>query len=836
MIKSIIYLILIFTVQLCADTSGVRTGEWMTSQDEVKLFRTPIGYVYTLPRCAHIKIVHPSELTVLHERKYGVDVKIDGLLQFSFLKNNEKNKRFVIIDFKVRSFAALPSDSTADFLFCLAFSAMDKIPLHTEYLNSMLSIASVGPPYFEARFRTKEEKVETDENYPYLRPSFQPISFRIIIDLKDKNVAVSYNGQRITPSKRLESKAEKWEIRSVGILVHGRRTDLQNSRLEISPPVVRQFDSLEELERLPPFLFEPYPYNSYLSLERKKNMDKDDLIERARKHSNPDYQYVAAMKLIYGDKNFCDPVAAVDLLEKAVRQKHVLAMYQLGVCLYRGYGVVPDISKSLKYVQESAWYNYSKADALYWFIQWDSAYRPIFQSGHFMEIKREGLPEISKYHVYDHDRGFVNLFRDNTSAYSPEISPKYSRFDDYAINWVNRDHRKKPLYFIDQAINSGYAPAYAAKARRDKRLRLVNDKFEEETNWPDKDNEFRQLLSEGVRNGDKTVLPELMLELARKKQLPAEYFSNENNQQFSRHALYQILFFHHLNPQFPGIADYLSDNSGEALSKLRKINSADSELLQGLIKLVDKDPAKVTLKEIKTVESEAAEAFRHLLKAANMNNTVAQYLVGYYALREDLPSESIKIDARLFLERAARNGHPHAAMLMAEFELNRNNPAKALEYLTKPCELNIGEAYYLRGNALGKMGNRKQEMLDSYQQAIHLGDHRGRRELALHSGPSASDLWFNFIQADCKVRENDPCDPYYPDIYSNLYQWIDAKAIDAEVIVGKEKNVCTCGNPNCTGSPSKNLKPERKIENRNKNRNSRPGRITFDKEEILQKI
>ena len=60
---------------------------------------------------------------------------------------------------------------------------------------------------------------------------------------------------------------------------------------------------------------------------------------------------------------------AINMLVKAANKKHILAMYQLGICYYRGFGVEIDFDNACKWLGKAANYNLPDAIVLYAMIQ-----------------------------------------------------------------------------------------------------------------------------------------------------------------------------------------------------------------------------------------------------------------------------------------------------------------------------------------------------------------------------------------------------------------------------------------------------------------------------------
>ncbi len=759
---------------------AVSSTKWRLSGGAREVFDTPLGAVY------RIESGEPHALIRNADKKDSRIPLMGGLLYTSFLKDNERTKRIVVAEFKIRAYPALEKKEGPDFSFVLAFSENSEMQNDYRSLNGLMHVSEWGGAFPLSNYFPDATRMITYRGIR-LRPDFEPVAIRIAFDTVTGELFSSHNGNnRVFTSANGMAKWPKENafvstisgalnktpgspirVRSLGIVTMKAMDGGRNQYLEISPPTVRLFDKMEEVIELTPLQFSLYPYGSYAPDAKKAAHNSAELVKNAKRDKNPEVQYAAALKLLYGGENFCDPEAAVKLLEDAARDSHVLALYQLGVCYYRGYGVEPDLKKALKYLGDAVDFNYQNAQALEWFVRWEMARRPFFM----IEDLLKKFDEIKIKSPYEHDFRHLRKVVGYFGAGGVPYSIKDVVFEEYM--WMTR--LKGDETFADYAISTGYFPAYAAKARPS----LV--KLD--------DNERLELLEKGVRAGDVSAVPDLLFVKARLNKLLPDDFTAERDIIFAENAQYLFLAYASRNPDLPGIKEFIQQNQRDADRFLRGTNSPDKHILAALMTLARWLPPKTVLAPVRRDdmatretfernEHEIAKAMENLLRAAEADNPTAQYLLSYLYFRNDLPTAGVNLtgfDPQRTLMRAAAQGHIKALMLLAEQELNHNNNIeKALQYLELPCKTNYAPALYLKGQVLYNSNPRRREAKQTFLRAAQLGDHRGRQSLALlfPSGPDKKrKYWYEFIRADLKSRSLDYFDPYYPVLYQDLYSW-----------------------------------------------------------------
>lgn len=776
--RNLIFYIAVFAVGCVGGADRkelVLTDNWELKGSVKRLFQTPIGYVYQFEPSPdyHFPVPparpHPPNCNC----KFCKPPNMEGMLQYSFLKSNKVNKRFVVLDFHIRAYPAFESGKYGDFRFALIRSSLSDMSDNYKDLNGLFD---------ETLFTTPRNGtlslVWINRKYPQIRPNFEPMAVRFIFDTKQEKIIVENNGfQRIYKNETKERIIPP-VIRSIGLITMAGSDKYRRRYLEISLPTIRQYDNQNEVDALKPLLFSTYPYESYQYAEDKKRRDGsfDTLVKNAFKSKNPDFQYAIALKLLYGGPEQCNPPKALELLGEAAKKDHVLAFYQLGICYFRGYGTIPDFKKSLRYMEKALDHEYDNAAALQWFIRWDDAKRPIFATEEFIKNYEKHIIFNSWNYNLFHICQLLNTSGD--SFFFMPVAKSFMMNRNALLFWVNQDSRAKQYRFVDYAIASGYYPAYAAKAMQTAELvRLSDGRFlmADLIGKPNAATRKIQLLQTGIAAGDNSAVPELLRELARNQKLELKEFTQERDMAFAENALYQFLAFGMKNPEAPGMVEYCREGYLAAEKVLRQSDRLEAKYMLGLLKLIDKEVPKMFMCAIQEHMVDVKEGFQFLQEAAEGGIVEAEYLLGYYLWKKDLPAMWNKFNAQKLLESAMNKGHQKAAFILANIEFENNNLAKALVCLKASYATGYPPAFYLQGNILRKMG-RHGEAKQAYIEAIKAGKYQGLRELALYSPglrktTTDSNLWYNFIQADLRYRKFDAVDPYYPNPYAELYKW-----------------------------------------------------------------
>ena len=789
-------LALLFPSPLTAkDKSPVEVfrGEWSSSRVK-QLFETPLGSVYEF-RASDPFVCQATQTPVGTPQKHGKNCRcancrrapsgINGILQCNFLKSSKKNKRFVVIDFKIRNFPAFHRHSTSEFRFQLTRSSKTKVENDYFDLNGLVDIRSDSPYHFSSTYRLGIlERTWEKGSGNYYRPQYEPISFRMIFDTATGAHGMMCNMDQnagVGLELPLRPGRNPIEIRNFGIISQkmSENEEYQTTYLEISDPVIYQFNSQEDFNLLPDIDFVAYPYGSYESFCRESTTERR--YREILRTKNPDLQYAEALRLLYSSRNKCDPQKALNLLEKASREHHVFANYQLGVCYYRGYGVPIDLEKATRYLEKAEACGYLRATVLRAQIVWNSAHRPLFMSS-TLRKELEGFFKKGAKRVNDTSFNVLNLILNPTGfASGIELSPKYLVSTQCATLFCKKDeHDSQGIkYYVDHAIELGHVPAWLYKAVQLGQLG---------------GNEEQRLacLKAGSAAGDSECTSELLWDLARRGQLSAQDFSTNRDLLLADDVVYLFLKQVMTIPDFPGVAEFLCDDFLTAQQIWKTRNDATSNYLLGLAGWMLIYPVQFRHDGViryQNANFQADEhkfagetAFQYLKRAAEAGIPAAQYLIGRQYLFEDLPeSERVRRSvceeqARYWLEKAVRGNFPIAYYRLAQLESYSDRPDNdRIDKLLKPlCERQYAPAVQLRADVLSRM-NRKAEAEQLWLKAAQLGEHQAFYQLAKVAEANGQEetarkYWSEYIFADLQFRMADRYDDYWPEYEINQWQ------------------------------------------------------------------
>ena len=336
------------------EESYTAAPKWRTNNGVLKLYDTPLGAVYKFP------ISEYFDFSYLYRKDKKKNV---SCLQFDmpdFYKNKKRRYRFLALDFKIRTFPAISKIENPQISFSLTRSLNSANSISTYYsLNGIvplkmdsLSLGITAPrwsPYYQKGKRFRPFILSCGKRH---LPYYDLISCRIIFDTRiDGVVSTNINGKKYIIKHREKSSINPL-AKSLGICIQLNtrvlpRIPVPRKLLEISEPKITLTNNESDLQDLEPIGIAEYPYSEYPEIEKK-------LI----RIDNPDWIYAYAMRLLNGK----DPIMAVNALKRAVKKEHIFAMYQLGVCYYRGLGVEKDMAKAAKWLAKAA--DYYLPDAL----------------------------------------------------------------------------------------------------------------------------------------------------------------------------------------------------------------------------------------------------------------------------------------------------------------------------------------------------------------------------------------------------------------------------------------------------------------------------------------
>ena len=692
-----------------------------------------------------------------------------GTLQIKFPKKKSPERRFLVIDFSLRPFPAF-SKNKSDFQFLFFESKQPPGRIPYTLINGMWTIKRNQVLYSLAGGGSVGSKYLPDT--AALIPEFEPTPHRIIYDFQENKTFYS-TGKFNTTSvmKNLKSKKKKNVYFALTCVS---AADARTEYLELSNPAVYICDTEKEIEKLPKPEFKAYDYSRYSLDTKKKNLSSDDRFKLAKREKNPDLQYAFALRYLSGSGEECNPANAIELLERAAKDKHVMALYQLGLCYFRGYGVEPDLKKALEYLEDSEKYGYSIAGALRWHIELRQSGIPWFAGKKIIKSQQSLKP----YNRLDHNFVFTGIW---PSTPTPMLSPKLLDSRLIVLNSRNSKGQK----YVDQVIKSGYPNAYWSKAIYE--YGFVN---------PEK---CLELLEKGVKAGDQEAWPDMMLyRLRAHKPVSVNDFTKLTDLKYADQPLYYVLQYAVKENVFPYLNNLISPGvypTKENFDKRFPKQNAETQTVYALLAMYCFQYMRYTeYRKNLTTDKEAAKfdvgafwenVFQSLLNAANQNHPVALYWIGRCHYYNDFPekyqsqrpatTESQKyFNAESYLNKAIKQGSLPARLLYAELLLSKKSPAatQALNLLKEPAGLSFGPAVYLTAKALYLL-NRVNDAGKYAQLAVRHGDCRGWQLLALlaekrKQSKDACKYWQQFISADQEKRKLDRVDPYWPNLYAEL--------------------------------------------------------------------
>ena len=767
---------------------------WELNGGIKKVFDTPMGTVYKFSQSTPYTCrsyndpitgkVHPADCKCNDCRKKKSNKgDIKGSLQFNFLKSSQTNKRFVVLDFKIRTYPALSKKKTSDTQFFLTRSDKKNVGSNYLNLNGMLRVISSEYSLFYTTYRIDILKNSLFRfSGVHYRPSFQPLAMRWIFDTSTgHNQIICYNEEKeilLFPEELITS-GNPIEIRNFGILTQRKGSDnkFREEYLEISDPVVRQFNSSSLLNKLPPLTFSPYPYANYPAFlnKNKRKLDAEQSWRKLRQHDNPDLQYAVALQYLYGSEAKRNVYQGVELLERAAKEDHVLALYELGVCYYRGYGVLPDWNKAIKYLKSAAAYGYPAAVALQAQIVWEQAHRPLFMSSQF---RRELADIVTHGTATDHDCCVFRQFFTVGILPVKEMSPKRLISANYGKELRKRyppkGEKESSMQFLNHAISAGYLPAFLIKAVSLRWLTQPNTPAQEA--WIRR--EITDSLEQGAQAGDIGCIVALLADKARNGKLASLKFSSLQRLQLGDDPIYLFYEFAAANPTNPGIAEFIREDYDLAEQIWKKQKNPTAEFLLGLTGWIRWYPVPFrydNLTQMDELIKQRATAYGHLQNAAEAGIPDAMYLIARQILNDDVPRQwrvgntpYSKSQAKILLEKASKIGHLKATLLLVELYFN-NSSVKASQLLAMLQPIlaeKYGPAFYLQGK-IQEQEKQYADALQAYQQAANYGEHLGLREFArlsaiINDKSVAQQFWNRFIDTDRQKRAQDMYDIFWP--------------------------------------------------------------------------
>lgn len=736
---------------------------WETNHRAQKLYDSPLGGVYRIQTTGK-ENRHPGSCRC-EECEDIVQGVNGGIVSVSLPRKKTSGKRYIVVQFRVRTFPALNTEKSDQFR--LEFVWNEKQRIGNSFSGfSGLNIQNRGDGF---------SRIKAGEFGKTFFPSFEPVSVRAIFDTEENHCRIFVNGF-LQGTRSIARNIKKERPHCMGLLSSSLDKDFLTEKFrseyfELSPPEIYFCDEESEIKKLSSPPFAPYPYDHYtVDTGKKQTLSGDQLLRAVNREKNPDLYYAYALRFLYGGRKDGNVPYALELLEKAVEKNHVPAMVLLGLCHFRGYGVEIDREKGLRYLRMAAEYGDQKANSVICFLLWDALGRPFLLPdscrAEFSELLR--VANDPKRTV-EHDSGFLLLLFQNRLRQSLFPTPKYlisPWMAGYEGNWENKS---KKSAFADFLRKKKAPLAWWEKARS---LSLA-----EKSGALD-------ALKTAVSANDRYAYPEYLWEKFGNNTLNASDFTPERNFQYADDPLYLLV---QLTGKYPKLIPILQKyphhwNAWNSFPEKEKGNeSPEMDFVRYLLFAVWNTPPRHPFPD--PLSQETAKSIAYLKKAADGGIPEAQYTLAKFYLHNLFPStmtvpkkEEREKEGLRLLRQAGRNGHEKARYLFLENEIpaKKNSPEiqKALNALQKQ---NFPEAFYLTGEYFRRI-KRYNEAKTAAMKAVKAGCFAGFYTLALceektRNKAKALLYWNEFVAHDRESRMLDRCDPYCPDPYEAFPIW-----------------------------------------------------------------
>ena len=774
--KSPIFLLFLLPFALSAEIRSV-IGEWRADGYAKAMYETSLGRLYQLqPNEGDGSYIgcwpeHKNYASCDCEVCRKGRIRITSVLSLKMPKkfNIMTKTRCIALDFRIRVFPALEDDRYSRLRFALVDSTS---PISGSMLFALHGQKIIDENCQDNLYYSGRVVLTGGHGRTFFHPAFEPLSLRVVYDFSSGQMTYFMNGRGFEYPIKFSG---KMKMRYFGIVTYVQNHLSHEKRFrrhyfELSPPQVHFCDNANELP--PPPQFSAYPYDGYLldSLSKSRRPEKvssrpeQEEFRKVLRHKNPDLQYAYALRYLYGRSPAADPEKGVELLKHAAKKHHALALYQLGICCWRGYGCRPNPKKAAKYFARSADLDYPEAAAARLQLEMELHGRPWFISELYQKYLKR-FPE----RACGHDKMF---FWHGAEFLSPKRLWGHLSVSNYL------DYRLKandPFSFLPYAISLH---------------KNENDLYFKQG---------EQYLLRAVKSRHYEAYPFWLLSQLYRNKLPEkEKIPQEMRLRHAGHPMFNFVYTLLCLPEVERMKYLLKSGSELRLRPQEKwkMKTPESYFLRAMgqcmwdslfpdqclfgLLLADKENKRRTVFELIQASAKAQYA-------------PAQYLMGKFYYYADLPEPYRPADlspqlsnAEHFLTDAARQGYVPAALLLCKVRLDATFPKceAILSVLEKLCAMEIPEAFYLKAETLLKM-NRLPEALAAADTAVKSGEHRGLLFLGLHDSRVKADVrrarLVQYIQADRAKRRMDPYDPYWDEPYGEyLKKWVSSETLKIE--------------------------------------------------------
>lgn len=752
---------------------------WESPNNRVdKLFDTSLGAVYNLK----IQPYFDGKDLADKQKKIAVDV-----LTIDFLAKNyyQQLERYIVLDFEFRLYPAIDKSENANFFLTFAFSNknLSSIKNNRDFHTLFrLEYNKYNNLYFEPfysvhRVDTRQKKNEltslTANSYS-IANCYHPNRIRLIIDLtKDSIYSWNINGYK---QVMLKSGIDYYknmnynDFRSLSIFTHridSKDKDMKRQLIELSPVKIFTTNKLEELTLLDDCLANNLLYANY------KFMDKNP-----EKSKNPDEIYALALSYLRGE----NLLKGFDLLKTATTKKHVLAMYQLGICYEYGIGVAQNYDKALASYNDAISYNYTPAIYQYItcaikknnnLIHAQKSDRYLFYP--HLKAMLKNIDDEKNYnslewyylcHILQKTKVPFPIIDNDKLLYHSIFTPYYTQdvFSEEQLNKLIANHKYPAFYLLLINYNAFLYP----NVNKDVIQKVYPKKY------------LLKTLDDPLCN-----LSFAFLERMINSTDLQEFTSDESSLQYSSYYLYYILAFlaknssKEINSNEAFVKNFLwvNYNWDENRINIFKQNTPDEYYLLALMELhkfyeynFQNAYANLYQNNTKSLES----ALKYLDIACNNNIKEAQYILGReYLLASQnskyIDNKSHESHGIELLKKSAKAKFRPAQYLLLRYNFDKKKSltTEDLNLLKELCELNHAPSWRLLGEA-----QTLQLAIESFKKAIELGDIEACQLLGnLYNKENNSQLsqqyWREFIERLNKSRYSDYYDLYIGTISNN---------------------------------------------------------------------
>jgi len=664
-----------------------------------KLYDTPLGAVYRINPSPYFSELHGTGA-------YFDNTTINSLqCQLTSISNKSKSvPRFIVIDFCLRLFPALEKAANPNLFFSVTRSSLSE-----KQINKVLDLNGVAhfaenqiicwypiPTPGQSKYQTEQgsnHSLELPLGIAYI-PYYEPVSCRLLLSsTTGVKASCNVNGTWKNIQTNVEEYTDHNPFQSFGIMImaqdgailrigpkkmkHPEKANVNSARilLEISPFTVRTANDVETLRNLPPVQRIQYPYAGYWNHSSVTTFTS----------KNPDVTYAQALRRLETGEELPE---AVSLLKDAAKHNHVLAMYQLGLCYYRGLGVEPDIDEAVFWMKKAAEYNLPEGAAWYGLMQIRKPLLMPFITAQGQERLKYMLNHFGRcygkhenwlaaqmffndygenpYHDYATTpklelwaiaNNLNSIYYRNNIITGQDRQVRDSRLTATVTSQNNhfREVRLLPLV-IDKNFRAGslerlvfedhFAPAMLYRGRlilalltfRPNSLALSPTTLGQDVLTQEKAfAEALRMFQTGASLGNDECKLESWFCLAQMGKLQIQDFTAATDLQLGDYPLYHILGYAVAHPQSPGIQAFLERKYSEARRIWREHPSPWNHFLLGaetLYQFFDYGWNSAYYRVYWGDIDELTEAFKQLDQAATAGIVPAQYLTGMQYLNK----------------------------------------------------------------------------------------------------------------------------------------------------------------------------------------------------------